>query len=128
MARIILALMVIIWCNYTYAQCAEKHRIESANIVNTLDHVTMQMESYVNAAKQMYIEKKEPETILSALSQFMITLETEFNEWKDLYNNIDMQYDCGFNERKVRSIYLRITNSSIDYAHLKFKLERDGKL
>ena len=72
----------------------------------------------------MYDAKTVPEEILPVLELFMITLESEFNHNKDIYNSLEMDYGGDALDDQVLSIYRRVTNASVDYAELKFQLKK----
>ena len=110
-------------CNQAHAACTEDRRVELDVAVNEMENVASRMESYVVEAEQMYNQNDEPSTILPVLERFMTTLESEFNDNKDVYNRLDMQYDCSELEGRVHAIYERVTNASVGYAELKFKLK-----
>ena len=123
MKRMISTLVVLAFCSQAHAACTEDRRAELGDAVSEMENVAGRMESYVVEAEKMHSKNDEPSTILPVLERFMTTLESEFNDNKNVYNSLDMQYDCSELESRVHAIYERMTNASVGYAELKFKLQ-----
>ena len=124
MKPLMTALVMLALCNTAHAACTDDRRAELEDVVIKMESVTSQMESYVVDSENMHVENDDPETIFPILEQFMTTLKSEFNNNKDVYNSLDMQYDCPDYEDRVHAVYERVTNASISYAELKFQLRK----
>ena len=127
MKRLIWLIALAAPCGYAHAGCPEEHSAEMGSVVVELEEVTGRMESYVAAAEGMHDLNGHPETILPVLEQFMTTLESEFNDRKDVYNSLDIQYDCDEHENRVHAVYRRVTDASVAYAELKFELQKRSR-